>query len=137
MSALASDIPTSKKVTSYITIYRYYLFIQRYYWFFFSFQNSLTSLSVISQLQVQFTYTFIWLFKNPKITRIILIHALRAYNSILFFEKILSWIKKIFTAFLIYNKFFLKSDLLMYALRAYMDSNYYDGCIHNNCSLIQ
>lgn len=59
-------------------------------------------------------------------------HVLRAHNSIPFFKQILLGIEKILTAFLIYNKFFLKTDLLMYA-----NSNYYDGCIHNNCSLIQ
>ena len=50
---------------------------------------------------------------------ILLMCALRAHNNISFLEKILSRIEKILTTFSIPNKFFLKTDLLMYATHTY------------------
>ena len=48
-------------------------------------------------------------------------YALRAYNSILFLEKVLLKIEKVLTTFSIPNKIFPKTDLLMYAHRVYIN----------------
>ena len=47
--------------------------------------------------------------------------ALRAHNSIPFLEKILSRIEKVLTSFSIPDKIFPKMNLLIYALRAYIN----------------
>ena len=50
-------------------------------------------------------------------------YVLRVYNNIQFLEKILSRIEKFLTAFSIPDKIFPKMNLLMYALRAYINRN--------------
>ena len=47
--------------------------------------------------------------------------ALRAHNNITFLENVLLEIEKVLTVFSIPDKIFSKTDLLMYALRAYIN----------------
>ena len=47
--------------------------------------------------------------------------VLRTYNNIQFLEKVLLGIEKFLTAFSIPDKIFPKMNLLMYALRAYIN----------------
>ena len=47
--------------------------------------------------------------------------TLRAHNSIPFLEKVLSRVKEVLTTFSILDKKISKTDLLMYALRAYIN----------------
>ena len=52
---------------------------------------------------------------------ILLTCVLRAHNNIPILKKVLLGIEKVLTAFLILDKIFLKTDLLMYALRVYIN----------------
>ena len=51
-------------------------------------------------------------------------YVLRTHNSISFLEKVLSRIEKVLTTFPISNNFFSKTDLLTYALKAYINRTF-------------
>ena len=59
--------------------------------------------------------------------------ALRAHNNITFLENVLLEIEKVLTAFSIPDKIFSKTNLLMYALRAFINWThiYISNCKEN------
>ena len=60
-------------------------------------------------------------FHSSLVNGFLLTCALRIRSSILFLEKVLLGIEKVLIIFSIFDKFFLKTNLLMYILRVYIN----------------